>query len=64
MAQYIADTFPAVIEQDRWALEKQQEMVDFPDEGYAEVHLKSDQAIMRLRKILSEMESQDHRSAA
>lgn len=64
MARYIADTLPEVIEQDRWALEKQQEMVDFPDDGYAEVHLKSDHAIMKLRKILSDMESQDQRSVA
>lgn len=59
MAQYMADTFPPVIEQDRWALEKQQEMLEYPDEGYNEVHLRSDQAIVRLRKILAELTSEE-----
>jgi len=63
MAQYIADTFPAVIEQDRWALEKQQEMVDYPEEGYAEVHLQTDRAIIMIRKVLAKLESVEHDAA-
>jgi vanillate O-demethylase monooxygenase subunit len=48
--------FPAVMDQDRWALERQQQMFEYPDEGYHEVFLRSDQALIRCRKILAEME--------
>jgi len=34
------ETFPAVIAEDRWALEKQQQMFNYPDEGYFEVFLR------------------------
>jgi vanillate O-demethylase monooxygenase subunit len=50
------ETFPGVIEQDRWALEKQQKMFDVPDDGYSEVFLRSDTALRRARQILSKME--------
>jgi vanillate O-demethylase monooxygenase subunit len=50
------ETFPGVIEQDRWALEKQQHMFDFPDDGYAEVFLRPDTALRRARQILTKME--------
>ena len=50
------ETFPAVIAQDLWALEKQQEMYDYPDNGYAEVFLKPDIALRRVRVMLARME--------
>lgn len=50
------ETFPSVIEEDRWALEKQQRMFDFPDDGYREVFLKPDTALRRARLILTRME--------
>ncbi|HEV2303308.1 MAG TPA: aromatic ring-hydroxylating dioxygenase subunit alpha [Stellaceae bacterium] len=49
-------TFPAVIAEDRWALEKQQQMYRYPDDGYAEVFLKPDAALRRARAILARME--------
>ena len=52
----IAETFPAVMDEDRWALERQQEMFKYPDDGYHEVFLRSDQALIRCRKILAGME--------
>jgi len=52
----IAATFPAVMDEDRWALERQQRMFAYPDEGYHEVYLRSDKALLRCRKILEEME--------
>lgn len=52
----IAETFPAVMEEDLWALERQQRMFDYPDRGYHEVYLRSDKALLRARKILQEME--------
>ena len=45
-------TFPAVIAEDRWALEKQQQMFDYPDDGYREVFLRPDRALRRAREIL------------
>ena len=48
-----AEMFPAVAAEDRWALEKQQQMFDFPDEGYTEVYLRPDKALRRARQIFS-----------
>jgi vanillate O-demethylase monooxygenase subunit len=56
--------FPAVVDQDRWALEKQQQMVDYPDEGYTEIHLRSDQALIKVRKLLTELEAKKAPGAA
>src|SRR5439155_1088162 len=50
------ETFPAVIAEDRWALEKQQQMFDYPDDGYSEVFLRPDIALRRARQILMQLE--------
>lgn len=50
------ETFPSVIAEDRWALEKQQRMFDFPDDGYTEVFLRPDTALRRARLLLRRME--------
>jgi vanillate O-demethylase monooxygenase subunit len=47
---------PKVIEQDRWAIEKQQEMFAYADEGYKEVHVKTDGAVVMARRMLDELE--------
>jgi vanillate O-demethylase monooxygenase subunit len=52
----IAETFPAVMDEDRWALERQQRMFQYPEDGYHEVYLRSDKPLLRCRKILEEME--------
>lgn len=48
---------PTVVEQDRWALEEQQKMFAYPDEGYREVHIKTDGAVIMARRILDDMEA-------
>jgi phenylpropionate dioxygenase-like ring-hydroxylating dioxygenase large terminal subunit len=58
------ETFPGVIEQDRWALEKQQRMFDYPDDGYREVFLKPDTALRRARLILTRLERAETETAA
>jgi len=50
------EMFPAVVDQDRWALERQQKMFAFDDDGYSEVHLRSDKSILIVRKILEALE--------
>lgn len=50
------ETFPAVIAEDRWALEKQQQMFAYPDDGYVEVFLRPDRALRRAREILTGLE--------
>jgi vanillate O-demethylase monooxygenase subunit len=50
------ETFPAVIAEDRWALEKQQAMSDYPDDGYREIFLRPDRALRRAREILMRLE--------
>jgi vanillate O-demethylase monooxygenase subunit len=50
------ETFPAVIAEDRWALEKQQHMHNYPDDGYSEVFLRPDIALRRARQILTRLE--------
>jgi phenylpropionate dioxygenase-like ring-hydroxylating dioxygenase large terminal subunit len=51
----ILEGFPTVVEQDRWALEKQQEMFAYADRGYREVHIKTDGAVVMLRQELARM---------
>jgi vanillate O-demethylase monooxygenase subunit len=51
------EMFPAVVDQDRWALERQQKMFEFPEDGYDEVHLRSDRSILTVRKILEKLET-------
>lgn len=46
-----------VAEEDRWALEEQQRMFAFPDDGFREVHIKSDAAVLLARRILDELEA-------
>jgi vanillate O-demethylase monooxygenase subunit len=53
------ETFPAVIAEDRWALEKQQQMFDYPDDGYREVFLRPDRALRRAREILMRLEQDE-----
>ncbi len=50
------ETFPSVIAEDQSALEKQQKMFDYPDDGYREVFLKPDTALRRARLILTRLE--------
>ena len=57
VASRFAETFPEVAEQDLWALEEQQKMFNYPDDGYNEVLLKTDKAVARVRKILSDLEA-------
>ena len=52
----IKEMFPAVVDQDRWALERQQHMFEVPQGDYQEVHLRSDKSILILRKILHALE--------
>ena len=55
----VAQMFPTVVAQDLWALEKQQEMFDFDDEGYFEVFLKPDKALRRIRQLFSRAQQQE-----
>ena len=54
-AKRVASMFPAVVEQDRWALEKQQKMFELPEDGYSELFLKPDKALRRARHIFVAM---------
>jgi vanillate O-demethylase monooxygenase subunit len=60
----ISKTFPAVMQEDLWALERQQKMMDYPEDGYHEVYLRSDKALLRARKILKELERSNRNVAA
>lgn len=61
--QRIAKMFPGVVEQDHWALEKQQEMFEFPDNGYTELFVKSDKALRRARQVLAQMQHEERKLA-
>jgi vanillate O-demethylase monooxygenase subunit len=50
-ASRIASMFPEVAAEDKLALDLQQIMFDYPDEGYQEVFLKPDVAVRKARKI-------------
>jgi hypothetical protein len=62
-ARRIAGMFPAVVDQDRWALEKQQEMFEYPDQGYTELFLKPDKALRRARQVLMQMQHEERQLA-
>lgn len=69
VARRIGETFDPVVAQDHWALEKQQQMFAFPDDGYTELYLKPDKALRRARQIFAALEraeqaSPETRSAA
>ena len=55
----VVEGFPSVVEEDRWALEKQHEMMSHPDEDYEEVHIKTDGAVVFLRRILERLELEE-----
>ncbi len=52
-AKRVASMFPDVVAQDRWALKKQQEMFEFPDEGYSELFLRPDKGLRRVRQLFT-----------
>jgi phenylpropionate dioxygenase-like ring-hydroxylating dioxygenase large terminal subunit len=51
----IAAMFPEIAEEDRWALELQQPMMEYPDRGYQEVFLTPDIGIRAYRKVIAEL---------
>ena len=55
----IAEMFPEVVDEDRWALEKQQQMKEYPDDGYSELFLSTDKALRRARQILAQMQHEE-----
>jgi phenylpropionate dioxygenase-like ring-hydroxylating dioxygenase large terminal subunit len=58
-AKRVASMFPSVVAEDRWALEKQQRMMEFDDNGYSELFLRSDKALRRARQILAQMQHEE-----
>lgn len=54
-ARRAASMFPDVVAEDHWALELQQAMFAYPDEGYQEVFLKPDKGLRRARQIAWDM---------
>ena len=59
LAEEMAINFPQVAEQDLWALERQQEMFSLPDDGYEEVNVRADRAVLLARKLLTKMEKEE-----
>lgn len=57
LVEAIVTGAPTVIEQDRWAIEQQQQMFAYPDEGYREVHIRTDGAVVMARRILDDLEA-------
>jgi phenylpropionate dioxygenase-like ring-hydroxylating dioxygenase large terminal subunit len=63
LAEAIAEGAPVVVEQDRWAIEQQQKMMAYPDEGYREVHIRTDGAVVMARRVLDELEAAESGAA-
>ena len=55
----VVEGFPSVVEEDRWALEKQHKMMLHADDDYTEVHIKTDGAVVFLRRIFERLEMQE-----
>lgn len=64
LADEIASNFPQVAAQDLWALERQQEMFALPDNGYEEVSVRADRAVLLARKMLAAMEEVEKKRGA
>jgi phenylpropionate dioxygenase-like ring-hydroxylating dioxygenase large terminal subunit len=62
LAEEMAQNFPQVAAQDLWALERQQEMFALPDDGYEEVNIRADRAVLLARKLLAAMEGEERHS--
>jgi phenylpropionate dioxygenase-like ring-hydroxylating dioxygenase large terminal subunit len=62
LAEEMASNFPEVAAQDLWALERQQEMFSLPDDGYEEVNVRADRAVLLARKMLSAMEDAEKKA--
>ena len=54
-AKRVAVTFPKVVDEDRWALKLQQQMLEIPDGEYSELFLKPDKALRRARQIFLQL---------
>lgn len=53
----IVEGAPEVIREDLWAVQEQQKLIEqYGDEGYREVHIRTDAAVVMLRRILDAME--------
>ena len=64
VAERFSETFPSVVEEDRWALEKQQKMFEYDDDGYSEVPLKTDKAVLSIRKLFTALEAEESGATA
>lgn len=64
LADKIAEGFLVVAGQDKWALELQQQSFAYPDDGYEEVLIRSDRAMMIARRILQDMQAAEKASEA
>lgn len=58
-ARRVAEMFPKVAAEDHWALEQQQGMFEYPEEGYSEVFLKPDLTLRRARKVFADMQREE-----
>lgn len=61
--QAIAESFHSVVAEDEWALERQQKMMQYPDEGYSELFLNSDAALRRARQIMLGLQRAERKAA-
>jgi len=57
LAEKIAKGFLVVASEDKWALELQQQSFEYPDDGYEEVLIRPDRAMMIARRILNDMQA-------
>ncbi len=60
----IIETNPPVHAQDLWAMEAQQQCMAYPDDGFVEVHLRSDKALLAARRIIESLETEGSSSVA
>lgn len=61
--QSIGEDFPNVVAQDLWALERQERMMEFPDDDYSELFVKADKAVRRARQVLMDMQRKERENA-
>jgi vanillate O-demethylase monooxygenase subunit len=57
LAEVVAEDCEVVVNQDAWALEEQQRMVDLGDEGFREVQVRTDAPVVMARRLLADLEA-------
>lgn len=62
VAKAVGTATVSIAEEDRWAIEQQQRMFEYEDDGYAEVGIKGDAPVFAVRRMLQQLGDSEARA--